>query len=338
MESPQVSGKVFRFLSAMHPALSKSERKRYAGYDPDKWYPWTQDVSTEFADLMRRAPRDTSFARGFAYVAQRAIPEGGYIPTSGLLNNLHRLPAAFRGSEGSGFQAAAERAGHARVRYGGMPGFSNVCIAIQGELSQRLQASGAQNVMVKHGSTCRVNGGDFCEFELEWAGETAPAGSRPVTARELLGEEVVEEEAAVAATLSEPMAVSAGGGIAPAMRRMPEAKNIQQKAPERQTVPMNNTAFSRSPQTQTEAVASPFDGDQSGDDLFIQLRKRLAEADRQSKLYRDAQSEIDRLRVELSRFKAQADADVAQATKERNEAIEAVTDLKARICDIVADD
>jgi hypothetical protein len=338
VESPQVSGKVFRFLSAMHPALSKSERKRYAGYDPDQWYPWTQDVSTEFADLMRRAPRDTSFARGFAYVAQRAVPEGGYIPTSGLLSNLHRLPAAFRGPGGSGFQAAADRVGHARVRYGGMPGFSNVCIAIQGELSQRLQASGAQNVAVKHGATCRVNGGDFCEFELEWAGESAPAGSRPITVSELLGEEVVEEEVPVEATLAEPMAVSGGGGIAPTVRRMPEQRNVQQQALERQTVPMNNTAINRPSHSQPEAVASPFDGDLTGDDLFIQLRKRLAEADRQSKLYRDAQGEIDRLRVELSRLKAQADADISQAKKERDEAIESIADLKARICNIVADD
>ena len=56
-DSAQVSGKVFRFLSAMHPALSKAERKRYAGYDPDKWYPWTAEISAEFTDLMRRSPR-----------------------------------------------------------------------------------------------------------------------------------------------------------------------------------------------------------------------------------------------------------------------------------------
>ena len=110
----QLSGKVFRFLSAMHPALSKSERKRYAGYDPDKWYPWTSELSAEFTELMRRSPRDTSFARGFAYVAQRGIPEGQYVPTGALLDNLGRLPAAYRG----GRAAFRDRLHGARRRHG----------------------------------------------------------------------------------------------------------------------------------------------------------------------------------------------------------------------------
>jgi hypothetical protein len=152
-DSPQVSGKVFRFLSAMHPALSKAERKRYAGYDPDKWYPWTPEISAEFTDLMRRSPRDTSFARGFAYVAQRAIPEGGYVPTPMLFDRIAELPAAYRGPEGSGFDSRVERPGRATVSYGGMPGFANVCIAIQGELTQRIQATGAQSVA----STARLS-------------------------------------------------------------------------------------------------------------------------------------------------------------------------------------
>ena len=71
MDSPQISGKVFRFLSTMHPSLSKPERKRYAEFDPDKWYPWTADIAGEFTDLMRRSPRDTSFARGLAYAATK---------------------------------------------------------------------------------------------------------------------------------------------------------------------------------------------------------------------------------------------------------------------------
>ena len=117
---------------------------------------------------------------------------------------------------------------------------------------------------------------------------------------------------------------------------MPEAKPIEREAPEPRTVPMSNAAAFNQQASQTQTA--PFDSELSGDDLFLQLRKRLAEADRQSKLYHDAQQEIDRLRVELSRLKAQTEAEIAQARKERDEAIEAISELKARICSIVADD
>ena len=73
MESAQISGKVFRFLSTMHPSLSKPERKRYSDFDPDKWYPWTPDIAGEFTDLLRRSPRVTSFARGLAYAATKGL-------------------------------------------------------------------------------------------------------------------------------------------------------------------------------------------------------------------------------------------------------------------------
>jgi hypothetical protein len=76
----------------------------------------------------------------------------------------------------------------------------------------------------------------------------------------------------------------------------------------------------------------------SSEDLFIQLRKRLAEADRQARLYADAQQEIDRLRVELGRVRAQAEAEVAQAEKERNEALDTLGDFKRRIRAVVGND
>jgi hypothetical protein len=314
VEGPEISGKVFRFLSAMHPALSKSERKRYAGYDPDKWYPWTPEVSAEFTDLMRRSPRDSSFARGFAYVAQRAIPEGGYVPTRTLLECLDRLPAAFRSPEGSGFEGRIERAGHASVSYGGMPGFSNVCIAIQGELAQRIQASGAHNVVVRHGQTCRVNGGPRCEFEVEWTGETPPANAYAIDLKDL----PVESEESPAPQ-GAPTAAKEASAAAPATAESVIAPHDQSEA-------------------RNAAPAVPLTTDLTGEDLFLQLRKRLSEADRQAHLYQDARNEIDRLKVEISRVKAQADSEVASAYKERDDALEMVADLKRKIRGLVADE
>jgi len=318
----------------MHPALSKAERKRYAGFDPDQWYPWTQEVSTEFTDLMRRSPRDTSFARGFAYVAQRAVPEGSYIPTTALLQNLGKLPAAFRGPEGTGFVAAVDRPGHATVRYQGMPGFANVCIAIQGELTQRLQASGAQSVVVKHGANCRVNGAETCDFEIEWSGEAPPPDTSPANLRDLVGEDA--EEAA-------PSVASAASGGAPAQQAAAAAQasstaktDSQPSSPTNQANQPTQSAPGGAMPSATELAEGQAAA--SGDELFQQLRKRLAEADRQARMFADAQQEIDKLRVELSRVKAQAEAEVAQARKECAEAVEAAAELKKRVRAIVGDD
>jgi hypothetical protein len=316
----------------MHPALSKSERKRYAGYDPDKWYPWTSELSGEFTELMRRSPRDTSFARGFAYVAQRAIPEGQYVPTGPLLDNLTRLPAAYRGPEGSGFDASLDRPGHAVVRYSGMPGFANVCIAVQGELVQRLQASGAHSVVVKHRPSCRLNGAELCEFEVEWSGESAPAEARPVRTQEI----VMDYErqgfqappAGGAHESVEPLGVSSRAAYAPAEHTRGSVGSSFGGG--------NGGGHAQSELTHSTGSAQGDLG--SSEDLFIQLRKRLAEADRQARLYADAQQEIDRLRIELGRVRAQAEAEVAQAEKEKNEALDTLAELKRRIRGIVGDD
>jgi hypothetical protein len=333
-EPAQVSGKVFRFLSAMHPALSKAERKRYAGYDPDKWYPWTSEMSAEFTDLMRRSPRDTSFARGFAYVAQRAIPEGGYVPTRMLFDQISRLPAAFRGPAGSGFDGRVDRPGHAVVSYGGMPGFANVCIAIQGELTQRIQATGAQSVVVRHSKTCRVNGSPQCEFEVEWSGEAPPANAHPI------------EEADLAATtgVESPSARADAIGAA---RARPDRTMLEELAPPRAAIePVRETRDSRDSRDSRDASMtstanqppSPLDTDLTGEDLFLQLRKRLSEADRQARLYSDARSEVERLKLEVARMRAQTDAEVARAGKERDDVLAAMVDLKRRIRALVADE
>jgi hypothetical protein len=313
VEEPQVSGKVFRFLSAMHPALSKGERKRYAGYDPDKWYAWTPEISADFTDLMRRSPRDSSFARGFAYVAQRAIPEGGYVPTRTLFECLDRLPSAYRSPDGSGFQGRMDRAGHATVTYAGMPGFANVCIAIQGELAQRIQASGAHNVVVRHGQTCRVNGGARCEFDVEWSGETPPANAYAIEGNDWTPE--------------------MGASPTPAAPAANEDALAAPPPPE----PVTTTMYDPN-ETPSAALAMPLTADLTGEDLFLQLRKRLSEADRQARMHQDARNEIERLKLEVSRVKAQADSEIARATKERDEALEVVADLKRKVRALVSDE
>ncbi|MEE8311930.1 MAG: hypothetical protein V3R77_06715 [Candidatus Binatia bacterium] len=386
MENPQISGKVFRFLSAMHPALSKGERKKYAAYDPDQWYDWTPEVSTEFTDLMRRSPRDTSFARGLAYVAQRAVPEGQYIPTADLLEHITCLPAAYRGPEGTGFHAELDKPGHATVSYGGMPGFANVCIAIQGELTQRLQASGAQSVVVKHAETCRVSGGEECRFDIEWSGEVPPSGAEATATKTLLDEELAasvsgnapaaEPEPPIVATPQaneEPprssviarlradgpsapqVAASAGGGAVaaaalaeqPGVSAAPEvAENVPVEVapapkprPKSKRAAQDEAPAADEGQLAAEMLASVGeDVDGSNDDLFVQLRKRLADADRQARMYAEAQSQIEALRVELSRMRAQAEAEIAAAAKERDDATEAFAELKRRIQSAISDD
>ena len=352
VSGPQISGKVFRFLSAMHPALSKSERKRYAGYDPEKWYTWTPDLSAEFTELMRRSPRDTSFARGFAYVAQRAIPEGQYVPTGALLDHLDQLPGAYRGPDGSGFEAAVDRPGHAVVRYYGLPGFTNVCIAVQGELVQRMQSSGAHSVVVKHRPTCRLDGEGACEFDLEWSGESPPAEARPARMQEIVMsyEREIRDPAAPAGApattvpsareVTEPVPAPAQPAYAG------EPKGGYAAEPMRAAAPAAATGFGYgNGGTHAHAHVEPPPAERpsldqdlaTSEDLFVQLRKRLAEADRQARLYADAQQEIDRLRVEVSRVRAQAEAEVAQVEKERNETAEALADMKRRIRAIVGD-
>jgi hypothetical protein len=336
-EKSQVSGKVFRFLSAMHPALSKAERKRYAGYDPDKWYDWSPEVAAEFTDLMRRSPRDTSFARSFAYAAQRSVPEGHYVPTRQLLEYIGGLPAAYRGAEGSGFHATLDRPGHAILSYTGFPGFSNVCIAIQGELTQRLQATGAQAVNVRHAEMCRVSGAGECRFEVEWTSEAPPAEARPVDARDLVGEGFVANgDRPAAQEPSQPAAAAAPAAAASARA----ASSGRQSQTARAAGGGGAAAAVAEPapaRAHTENGAS-VDLEVQSDDLFVQLRKRLAEADRQSRLYADAQAQIDSMRLEMARVRAQAETDIAKAQKERDEAREALTELKRRVRAVIADD
>jgi hypothetical protein len=339
-KTPRVSGKIFRFLSAMHPALSKAERKRYAGFDPDKWYAWTDEISGEFTELVRRSPRDTSFARGFAYVAQKAVPDGCYIAAPDLVAHLADLPTAFRDAGGSGYSAELAADGrHASVRYKGMPGFENVCIAVQGELGQRLEAAGAQGVVIRHSETCRLSGGDNCDFEVEWSTEAAPKGASLIRAADIVGgdmrnvvqtstnlagnghdgsaatETVVEQSRSDRQPLVEPLAqqpAMALGAAAPAVFSRPDG------------------AVAQAPQVKASEQLLE-------DDLVTQLKERLAEADRQFRLYSQAQDELERLRLEVAQLKAQSEAAIAQAERDKNEALEALEAVKSRVKAIVSD-
>lgn len=332
----------------MHPSLSKSERKVYAGFDPDKWYQWNEDVSSKFAELMRRSPRDTSFARGFAYVAQKAVPEGHYIQTTDLVRHLDALPAAFRDGRGSGFQVTSSDEGRATIHYEGMPGFDNVCIAIQGELVQRLEASGATGIVVRHGETCRLSGGSSCTFEIEWAGEVAPKGAQPVGVEQVIGDKR-DKQQRVEGRIGNGHAPYPGMAQPAVQSAPPMPEGAAMVEPARQSVaqaPAEGGGASEPPPTfpqRTRPVQSapqeppPRREHALEDDLLQQLKERLAEADRQFRLYTEAQHEVERLRLELAQLRAQTDARIAEAQRDRHEAEAALEDLKQRIRSLVAE-
>jgi uncharacterized coiled-coil protein SlyX len=285
VESPQISGKVFRFLSTMHPSLSKPERKKYADFDPEKWYPWTADIAGEFTDLMRRSPRDTSFARGLAYAATKGLPEDARLTPTEVVAGLATLPAAFAGPAGSGFEVQMDRPGFAEVQYRGMPGFANVCIAIAGELTQRLQAVGARGLDVKHAEGCRLQGSESCRFEIRWSAdpaEMAPAGERAP-------ERVFERPSARASS-----------------RDGETSRDARPAAPR----PVSAAPAPPPPRAATPAA--------SGDDLFEQLRMRLEEAQAQSARHAQLEAHISALDAHIAELgsalvAAQADAEGARA-------------------------
>lgn len=321
----------------MHPALSKAERKRYAGFDPDKWYDWTSEISHEFSELMRRSPRDTGFARGLAYVAQKAIPEGRYVPTAELLDYIADLPAAFRGTRGSGYNLAANGRGRATVSYAGMPGFNNVCIAIQGELAQRLEASGAKSVVVRHGDQCRLNGSDHCTFEVEWQGESAPKGANPVTIKDVVGDAAPANAAAGAGNGTGAQQKAA----APAAAQQPQQrKKTAQPAAKAAAVTGGAATETKSQKSGEQGSMQESQDQQAGnieDALLSQLKERLSEADRHFRLYMEAKEEVEQLRLELAQVKAQSEANISEINREKQELQDALGELKQRVRALVSD-
>jgi hypothetical protein len=327
VETQQISGKVFRFLSTMHPSLSKPERKRYADFDPDKWYPWTADIAGEFTDLMRRSPRDTSFARGLAYAATKGLPEDTKLTPTDVVAGLASLPAAFVGPSGSGFEVKMDRPGFAEVFYRGMPGFSNVCIAIAGELTQRLQAVGARGLEVKHAEGCRLQGGDSCKFEIRWSADpgdkvSAPASAAaappPPRSSERLFERPVERpaervfERPVESPLRPAAAESLRFDDAPASRPSVSPR----PAP---------------PSPRPVAAAAPLPTGNSATDLFEQLKVRLEDAERQSGRHAELEAHI----AALEARSAELETALAAAQAETRGAVDALADLRRRIRDLV---
>jgi hypothetical protein len=316
VESAQISGKVFRFLSTMHPSLSKPERKRYSEFDPDKWYPWTPDIAGEFTDLMRRSPRDTSFARGLAYAATKGLPEDAKLSATDVVAGLSTLPAAFVGPSGSGFEVSIQGPGVADVFYRGMPGFANVCIAIAGELTQRLQAVGARALDVKHAEGCRLQGADACRFEVRWSadpGDRAPSEQpleRPADRSvERAFERPVESSTRATSLLGE------------ASMRFDDA-------------PAPRAAVSARPAAPPMAVPAPaasMPTGNSADDLFEQLRSRLVDAERQTARHTELETHISALNAHA----AELENALAEAQADARAARDALADLKRRLRDLV---
>jgi hypothetical protein len=326
VESAQISGKVFRHLSTMHPSLSKPERKRYAEFDPDKWYPWTADIAGEFTDLMRRSPRDTSFARGLAYAAIKGLSEDDKLSPTDVVAGLATLPAAFAGPSGSGFEVVMHHPGFADVFYRGMPGFANACIAIAGELTQRLQAVGARGLDVKHAEGCRLQGGDACKFEVRWTadtGERAAAAPAPSPAPERAFERPAERP------LERPAERVFERPSESPLRRPSDALRFDDPPAPRATVSARPAPPPLRPQSAPPTAAASTGN--SADDLFEQLRSRLADAERQTTRHTELEAHIaalDARATELENALAEAQAETAAARS-------ALADLKRRLRELV---
>jgi hypothetical protein len=341
VESGQVSGKVFRFLSTMHPSLSKKERAKYGELQPESWYPWTDELAAEFADLMKRSPRDTAFARGFAYVAQKGIPDGTYVAPADLIDHIDRLPGAFRGPEGSGYAAERGGAREARVSFRGLPGMNNACIAVVGELTQRLQAAGAAGVEVKHVSPCRLQGAEECSFEVSWASESVPSGQKPVDLDSVLGDSsaadrkvIVTESPAQAPPAPEPAPrpAAAARPAEPAPAARPAAP--PRPAPSLSPAPAAPAAAPPAAPAMTESEVRAATHSQ---DLFEQLRVRLLEAEAQSSRHSQLEAEIERLTTELARLREEAERALAAAMAETEGVRDELYELKRRIRELVGD-
>ena len=71
-------------------AFDKPTRNRLASFVSDA----RTLIAGEFTDLMRRSPRDTSFARGLAYAATKGLPEDAKLSPTDVVAGLATLPAA----------------------------------------------------------------------------------------------------------------------------------------------------------------------------------------------------------------------------------------------------
>ncbi len=316
MQAAQISGNVFRFLSTMHPSLTKPERKRYSEFDKDKWYPWTPEIAGEFTELMKRSPRDTSFARGLAYVATNSLPPDRRLTPTEVVAGLDSLPSAFVGPSGSGFEVHMETPGRADVFYRGMPGFANVCIAIAGELTQRLQAVGARGLDVRHAEGCRLQGAESCRFEIRWAadpGEQAPASSAAAFDAEAASPEPASSSEAAWRPAAEPASVHAPE---------PARESSRFEPPPRAAIPPRPSLSARPAPAEPPASTG-----NAADDLFEQLRSRLVDAERQSARHAELEAHISALEAHGAELEAALATAEANAYAARSE----LAELKRRL-------
>ncbi|MFP6608995.1 MAG: hypothetical protein VCB80_02255, partial [Deltaproteobacteria bacterium] len=74
-----------------------------------------------------------------------------------------------------------------------------------------------------------------------------------------------------------------------------------------------------------------------GEDLFDQIKKRLAEAERQAQLYGEARAEIDNLNRELAQSRADLETSLAESESARDGLGRELTALKEKIRRILSD-
>jgi hypothetical protein len=334
VESARVSGKVFRFLSTMHPSLSKKERARYADIDADSWVPWTPEIAAEFSDLVKRSPRDPAFAKGLAYVAQKGLPDGSNVAPQDLLANLDRLPTGFSSERGNGYSVTADGPRSGVVAYDGMPDFSNACIAVVGELTQRFTAAGAIGIGVKHVSPCRLQGGSQCRFELSWNSDSDSVAGNRVTVDELFG---ARDAAAAEPSAVSPAAVPAPEPAKPqAAPARPAPARKQSSAPP-PPPPAPAPAAAAAVRTPAPSPAQPVGADGSSQDLFEQLRARLLESETQAQHHAALEARIQERDLELARARSEFDAALATANHATELARYELNELKQHLRELIGD-
>ena len=119
--------------------------------------------------------------------------------------------------------------------------------------------------------------------------------------------------------------------------------------PERRPVPRTPVEPRRSELPAAQDLPSIDAG--SSEDLFAQIKNRLAEAERQAALYGQARTALDELAAELAELQSESEGRLAESEaaleaathvlatseREKTEALEALGSLKAKLRQLVSD-